>query len=246
MGARANGLGYASSCIQDEWSLFNNVAGLTKVKNVTAAFTYDARPALSSFNRMASIFTMPSKLGVIGIGVYKFGDNLYNEQILTAGFANSFGIASLGIKVNYVQYRAEGFGRADALTISFGGIASLSSKLSVGAHIVNINQPNLSNQPKETLPTVLIVGLGFKPTDKLFFTSELEKDLDYDLLWKTGIEYNFNKKFTARTGFHTHPEAGFFGIGVKPKKFNLDYAFQYNLIIGASHQATVAYRFQSK
>ena len=28
IGARANALGYASSCIQDEWSLFNNVAGM--------------------------------------------------------------------------------------------------------------------------------------------------------------------------------------------------------------------------
>lgn len=246
MGARANGLGYASSCLEDEWSLFNNIAGLTKINTANAAFSYHASPSLPGFNRMASVFAMPVRSGVAGLGVFRFGDDLYNEQILTAGFANTFGLASLGFKVNYIQYHAEGFGNTRALTLSIGGIAALTPQFTVGAHILNINQPRIAGTDNERLPTALFLGLGFKPSEKVFVTGELSKDLEYDLIWKSGIEYSLNKKISARTGFNIHPQAVFFGVGMKPKKFILDYTFQYNTDLSSSHQATVAYKFKSK
>jgi hypothetical protein len=246
IGGRAMALGYASSCLTDEWAIFNNVAGLAKVEHSTTAFTYDALPSFSSFNRMAALFATPIKPGVAALGVYRFGDDLYNEQIITAGYANTFGLASLGAKVNYVQYTAQGFGTTQAVTLSFGGIANLTPHLSVGAHIVNINQPKLSELSKETLPTLLILGLGIKLSEKVFITSEVDKDLSYDVLWKTGLEYQLHEKVIARTGFNLHPQAGFLGLGFRPKKFTLDYAFQYTRSMGARHQATVAYKFKSK
>jgi hypothetical protein len=239
-------LGYSSSCLSDEWALFNNVAGLAKVKQSAAAFTYDALPAFSSFNRMAALFAMPIKPGIAAFGVYRFGDDLYNEQVMTAGYANTLGLASLGVKVNYIQYSAQGFGNARAVTVSFGGIANLTPQLSIGAHIVNINQPKLSEVNKETLPTLLILGVGIKASEKVFITSEVEKDLNYDVRWKSGLEYQLHKKVVARTGFNLNPQAGFLGIGLRPKKFTLDYAFQYTSTLGARHQATVVYKFKLK
>ena len=35
IGARSNALAYASGCIDDDWSLFNNVAGIAEVENVS-------------------------------------------------------------------------------------------------------------------------------------------------------------------------------------------------------------------
>lgn len=240
------GIGYASSCLTDEWSVHNNIAGLSKVKHATAAFSYDARPSFSSFNRMAALFATPLYKGTAGIGVYRFGDDLYNESILSGGFANQFGLASLGLKVNCIQYQAQGFGTTQAFTISFGGIAELTKQISIGAHIVNINQPKLSDLTGETVPTRLIAGIGFKPSEKLFVTGELEKDLGYDLLWKVGAEYKFHKKFSVRTGYNLHPSSGYFGLGFKPKKFSLDYGFQFINSLGARHQATVSYQFNKK
>ena len=242
-GARANGLGFASSCLEDEWSIFNNIAGLAKVDQVSAAFTYDAQPSFKPFNKAAAIFAMPLKFGVAGVGIFHFGDKLYNEQILTAGFSNTFGLASLGMKVNYVQYYAEGFGRKGVISISFGGIAKLAENLSLGAHIVNLNQPTISTSGNEKLPTVLVAGIGFKLSSKAYLTTEIEKDFDYTATWKTGFEYQLNKKFTFRTGFNVNPHAGFFGLGFRPRKFKLDYAYQHDFTFGTRHQATVGYIF---
>jgi hypothetical protein len=246
MGARSNGLAYASACLEDEWGIFNNVSGIARVKSTAAGVTYDANPTFKSFNRMAAICVVPSKLITTGLGVYRFGDDLYNEQVLALGVANKFGIASLGVKINYIQYFIEGFGSRRIFTVSFGGIAQLTPHLSVGAHITNINPPKLSPSSNEVLPTVVTLGIGFKPSEKLFMTSELEKDLDVDLKWKAGFEYSIHKKISARTGYILKPQAGFFGLGFKPKKFQVDYCVQMFSALGLGHQVSVGYRVNTK
>jgi hypothetical protein len=195
-------------------------------------------------NRAAAAFAIPIKIGVIGTGVYKFGDDLYNEQVLSAGFSNQFGIAALGAQVNYTQYRTEGFGSKGVWSINMGGIAELTPKLLIGAYILNINQPAINEQEK--LPTKLVAGLNFKPTEKIIIATEIEKDLEYDPLLKMGLEYTFYKKLSARTGYHINPNMAFFGLGFKTKKIIIDYALQHSVSLSLSHQVSVSYQFKSK
>jgi hypothetical protein len=245
IGSRAQGLGYASACLTDEWSLFNNVAGLAGADRLSSGFTYEAHPSFKSFNRLAAVVNLPLKIGTLGAGVFRFGDELYNEHVISAGYANQFGLASLGIKVNYIQYRTEGFGSKGLFSFSFGGIATLAPQLSVGAHLTNVSQGKISSSENERLPTRVAVGFSFTPTTKLIINSEVEKDLDYDATWKGGIEYNPFKKFSFRTGFNVHPDALFFGTGFKPKNFTVDYGFQFQPELGSNHQATVIYHFHN-
>lgn len=244
MGARANGIGYTSSALFDTWGIFNNIAGIAKLENPTVAFAYDLHPSLPGANRTSAAFGLPIKIGVAGAGVYRFGDDLYNETILSGGFSNQFGLAALGVQVNYIQYRTEGFGSKGVWSINLGGIAELTPHISVGAYIVNLNQPSISEDEK--LPTKLVAGVGFKPTDKVFFATEIEKDLEYDPTFKMGLEYKFHKKFCARTGYNVHPNTAFFGLGFLTKKFTIDYALQHSTSFNLSHQASVAYQFISK
>ena len=244
MGARAGSMGYASSCLPDEWAIFNNIGALATLKDVTAGFTYDAHPSFGPFNKAALVIAVPFQIGVAGIGLYRTGDDLYNEQVITTGFSSRFGLASLGIKLNYVQYNVDGFGRKSVMSVSFGGVAELTPHLSVGAHIVNLNQPKLSTLDDTRLPTLLIAGVLFKPSDNVIIATELEKDLDYPLMWKTGMEYQVHKKFSVRTGFNVSPTGGFMGFGFTPRKFTLDYSCQYRFNLGARHQATVGYKFK--
>ncbi len=243
IGARACALGYASSCLTDEWSVFNNIGGLASVKRTTAAFSYDTQPSFRPFNKAAVVFAVPLKIGVAGLGAYRFGDNSYNEQIFAAGFSSTFGLASLGLKASYIQYNAQGFGRKGILSISLGGVAMLTPQLTVGAYIINLNQPLMSDTNGEHLPTVLAAGIAFEASENTLIVTELNKDLDYPPTWKTGIAYTVHEKFTVRTGFNVQPNAGFFGLGFRPNKFSLDYAYRYSPGIGDRHQATVGYHF---
>jgi hypothetical protein len=246
MGARATGLGYASFCLRDEWSLFNNIAGLATVDQISTSFTYTLQPGLPSFNRMAAVVAIPvNKEGVAGAGVFRFGDDLYNEHILSAGFANTFGLASLGAKINYIQYAAEGFGTKGFVTLSLGGIAELTPKLSFGAYITNINQPKVSSDG-ERLPAILSAGFQFTLTEKVLVTSGIEKDVDYEPVWRTGLEYKIYKKVALRTGFNINPAAGFAGVGFRKEKISIDYAYSFHPGFGATHQATVSCKLKRK
>lgn len=246
IGARASGLGYASTCLKDEWALFNNVGGLSGVESLTTGFTYQMLPSLTGANSMAAVVALPVLSGVAGAGVFRFGDDLYSEQIITTGFSNTFGLASLGAQLNYVQYKAEGIGSKGVLSVNFGGIAKLTPQFLIGAYIVNINQPKLTSLNDEHLPARLLVGLAYTSLEKIFITTEIEKDLDYDVIWKMGIEYRVIPKLSLRTGFNLYPNAGFFGFGFRPAKFLLDYSFSYQSVLGFAHQASLAYKLRQK
>lgn len=246
IGSRAQGLGYATSAMYDEWSLFNNVAGLARIDHLSAGFTYEVHPQLKSFNRMAATCTMPLRTGAVGGSVFRFGDDLYNEQMLSLGYANEFGLASLGLKVSYIQYHAEGFETKGFFSFGFGGIANLTPTFSLAAHITNIAQGKINEDPEERIPTILTAGFSYRPTTRVLITSELEKDLDYRVKWKSGIEYTPFKKFSFRTGFNAERYALFMGTGFKVTKFTFDYAFQYQSYMGTVHQASVTYHVNEK
>jgi len=245
MGARATGMGYASSGLKDEWSLFNNPGGLGKISQINTAFAYEVQSQLKGANRMGAVFNRPFTWGTPSIGMFRFGDDLYNEQVLSVGFGNQFGIASLGAKVNVIQYRASGFGVSTALSIDFGGITELTEKLFIGAYIINLTQSHIGEYD-ESLPTRLTAGLTYNPEKNISITTELSKELQYATTWRTGIEYSFHHKVFFRTGFNLNPNAGFFGIGVNKKKVRFDYAIQFNHLKGASHQASASYWFSQK
>lgn len=233
------GMGNTSSCLRDEWSVLNNIGGLSEISTATAAFSQYAVPSFKPFNRMAATFAIPVKVGALGAAFFRFGDDLYNEQLIALGYSNKFGLASLGLKVNYIQYHAEGFGTSGNFTVSFGGIAEITPRLFVGATVENINQPKLAAQSEDRIPTRFILGAGFKLSEKVFAITELEKDLENAPVVKAGIEHEIHKKVSARTGFNVNPQSAFGGLGFKLKKIKLDYGFQFHEYLGAAHQASV-------
>lgn len=240
MGARGNGLGYASATLFDGFAILNNSAGLAKLTHPVGVTAFHHAAALPAANRAAFAFSAPVKTGVAGLGIFRFGDNVYSESVLSAGFSNQFGLAALGVKVNYIQYQAEGFGTKGVFTIGMGGIAELTKEISVGAYINNINRPEIS-EDGDKVPALLSASLACTPTEKVLIAAEIQKDLDFETTWKAGLEYAFHPKFIARTGFNLKPNASFFGFGFKTSKLNLDYAIQYSTLLQFSQQASAAY-----
>jgi hypothetical protein len=246
IGARQAGMGYASSALADEWSLFNNIGGIGKIKQHSVGFAYEVTPNLIGSNRMAAAWNTTTRWFNASVGAFRFGDNIYSEQVLSTGIGNQFGITSLGAKVNYIQYRAEGFGTQSTVSVDFGGITELTKQLSIGAYITNLTQASLQTRDGDRLPTKLTLGLGITPSEKIFITTEIEKDLDYKPTWRTGLEYAIYKSVFARTGFQFNPSNLFFGLGYKKKNLKVDYAVRFNSLLGTTHQASAVYLISNK
>jgi hypothetical protein len=244
IGARSTGLGNATSCLSDEWSILNNPGGLSAVRKTTIAFSHFTNPSFQPFDRSAVSVSLPIGSSTAGISLFKFGDDLYSEQIASAAFSNKLGIASLGLRINYIQYAAKDFGTIGVFSISFGGIASVSKTLSIGAYITNINQPLIKRGDNaESIPTRVAVGYRLKMSQRIFLTSEVEKEIEKPILFKTGLCYDSRGKFFFSTGFNLNPNAAFLGAGFRPRRLGFEYGMAYNFTTGLYHQVSASYQF---
>lgn len=242
VGARPASMAYTLATLDDEWSVFNNPGALGEQENVMTLFSYENRYGIEGLSNMSAGILAPLPLGVASLGVFRFGDNLYSEQNVALGYGNTFGIASLGVRVNYRQYTLEGFGNRGVVTLDFGGIAQVSEELYFGAFIRNINQAQLSDLQNERVPTVLNAGCSYRPVEKVVLNAEVEKDIDLEASFKSGMEYSFLPKFSARAGIRTRPFTNYYGLGFKTWKITIDYALTMVQILGSSHQVSLAYQ----
>jgi len=240
MGARGQAMGNATACLSDEWSMLNNVAGLAGIKNNVIAVCYDALPGVPAFSRTAVTAVHPGTIS-FGVGMYRFGDAVYHEQIVTAGAATSWNHTQVGMKLNYITYAADGLGSKSVWSLSMGGITTLTSFLKVGAHIANINQPWLSKQLDERLPTVLSAGLLFNLGREVVVAVEVEKRINDMATGRLGLEFPIYEKFRSRLGYQLNPQALCGGLGFRLKHFLADYGITYVQSLGMRHQLSLAF-----
>jgi len=244
-GARSKGMGNSNSTLADEWSIFNNVGGISGVENGMVFFGYNKYFEIDGFDIVAGGAIHPFNFGNVGISILKFGDKLYNDQVASVAYGNKIGFVRLGAKINYYQMRVDEFGTAGSLYFDIGGIVELVPKLSFGAYISNFTLSKLNISEKISMPVIMKAGLSYRPTKLLSLDIDLFKDIEYEPNVKLGIEYIIVEKVYLRTGLNTNPLKGFFGAGILLARFQLDYAVGTNQFLGSSHQFTVSYKYQN-
>lgn len=245
-GTRANSMGGTSMTLSDEWSLFNNIGGLADVKQSIIFISYQNKYGIVAFNTFSAGFVKPIFGGVMGIGVFRFGDNLFNEQKVNIGFSNKFGIVSLGLNVNYLQINVKGLGTKGIIMIDFGGKATITKQLIFGAFASNLNQAELSSFTGEKIPTIMRIGLSYRPIDGLMLNTDVEKELNVEASLKIGLEYRIIKKISVRTGIKLKPFESNYGIGFGQKKIDINYAYRNIADIGDIHDVSLGYKFGKK
>jgi hypothetical protein len=244
IGARAAGLSNAAVTLADVWALSNNVAAIGKLEQPQLGTYAENRFMIKGFNSVAFQAVYPTeKYGVAGLDLYRFGDQLYNEQRLGLGYAHRLGAVSLGVKADLLQVRIQGLGSRKAVAFSFGGHSEVVPDLVVGAHIYNVNQARLAEWQDERVPTVMKAGLSYRPIDKLMLNVETEKQLQLPADFKAGIEYRIIDKLALRTGFSSLAQAASFGVGFRARALEVDYAAGARSALGLSNHLSVAYRF---
>jgi len=243
-GARSSAMGGASLTLVDEYSLFNNVGALGRVENHAVFAGYQNRYGITEFQVIGGGAVYTHSIGNIGVGHYKFGDDLFSEQRVHLAVGNTIQMVSLGLGLDIIQYHIESIGTIQTIAIEFGGVAEITPQLSFGMHIFNVAQAELDPELDEPLPTVMKGGMAYRPSDELTLTLEVEKDLDFDEIFKAGIEYKIINDVFLRTGISTQPFVAAFGIGFYPKRLKFDYSFLNDSELGNTHEITVAYQIR--
>lgn len=242
-GARSAGLGGASATLGDEYSLFNNIGGIGYLENHSVFAGYQNRFGISEFQTIGAGAIYKGGLANAGVGFYRFGDELYSEQRIHLAVGNKIQMVSLGIGLDLLQYNISTIGSTHAIAIQFGGIVEISPQFRFAAHIFNLNQAKTSSELENQIPTVMKAGVSFLASEELSLNVEIEKDLEFDEVFKAGLEYEIIENVIARTGIRTKPSVGAFGIGFHPKNLKFDYAFSNDFRLGSIHDLSIAYTF---
>ena len=240
-GARSAALAGSSITIGDGWSAFNNVGLLANVDHPTIGVSYQNRYNIAEFQTIGGFAAIPIKGFVAGLKYYKFGDDLYNQQLIGMSVSHQLQLVSLGLGANWIQTHTEGLQTRRIWAVEMGGSAELIPNWILGAHIFNLRHGNIH-------PLSMKAGISYRPGTALMINTEIEKQLEVGELLKFGMEYQVISWVFLRTGFQLQKDEleqtqinAHFGFGIQPKWFLFDYAFVNTNNLGATHEISLTY-----
>ena len=248
IGAPNEAIGNTTSTMSNIWSVWNNPAGTSNQQQLSAALSHRVVQNIEGLNIAGLAIVLPIKVGAFGLGISRFGDDLFNKQQINLSYGNKFGITDLGIRLAYHQYHFEGFGNKGVPVISFGGITTITNKFYIGAFIENITQAKISDFQDERVPTIMQVGISYRPLESVILNLDLQKDIEFKTSVLIGVSYAIIDNLTIKSGVNSNPSKQFFGLDFIPNNIKgvLSYSLSSQQALGLAHQVSIQYSFRSK
>ena len=247
MGSRSHALGNASVAIDDIWAYHHNPANLVSVKKLGFGLSYENRFLLKELQSQGFVVALPIKVGVISFGLQSFGFKNFRTNRLGVGYSMKLAeFLSCGVQLNYHQVRlTDAYGRKDALTAELGLKANITDNWKVAFSVFNLTRTKISEFGEDRLTTLMRLGTQYTFSEKVMFVAELEKNIEFPVRFKTGIEYSPIKKLFLRGGFATQPIELSAGLGYRFKEqFQLDIGSAYHQILGWSPNFSFTYQMK--
>ena len=247
MGSRSHALGNASVAIDDIWAYHHNPANLVSVKKLGLGLSYENRFLLKELQSQGFVVALPLKVGVISFGLQSFGFKNFRTNRLGLGYSMKLAdFLSCGVQLNYHQVRlTDAYGRKDALTAELGLRADITDNWKVAFSIFNLTRTKISEFGEDRLTTLMRLGTQYTFSEKVMLVAELEKNIEFPVRFKTGIEYSPISKLFLRGGFATQPIEISAGLGYRFKEqFQLDLGSAYHQILGWSPNFSFTYQMK--
>lgn len=243
VGARSSSMGNASVALTDVWAFHHNPAGLSELKTIHGGISYESRFLLKELQSQSMVVAIPLKKGVVSVGGQFYGFQLYRSTRAGVGYSMLLSERlSMGVQLSYQGLRlTEAYGSKNTMTAEVGIRAKLTDKWSLGFSAFNVGRSKLSSYENDRFTALMRLGTRYKVSEKLLFVAEAEKDLDYALRAKVGMEYEALKQFYVRAGFATNPIEISFGFGYKWKMIQLDLGSAYHQQLGWSPHFSLTY-----
>jgi len=152
---------------------------------------------------------------------------------------------TFGVQLDYFNtHISEDYGSKGAAVAELGILAEPKENFFIGVHVFNPTMSKIAIYDNERIPTIFRVGIGYKFSNNLYVATETEKDIDFDPIFKAGVEYMVIKDFFIRAGISTNPVQNSFGIGYVHNRLKADIAFSTHQLLGITPHFTVIYEFK--
>lgn len=245
-GGRSAAMAGSSVAIPDFWSLQNNQAGLAFYNHLAAGAYFENRYLVKELSLKAAGAVLPTKSGVFGFNFTYFGYPKYNESKVGLAFARSFGnVFSAGIQMDYLITSIDNdYGTKGVATFEVGLMSKVNENLTLAAHVFNPLMVKITKDNSERIPAIIRLGAAYTFDKNILVTAEVEKDTEFDPVFKAGIEYHIIDKIFVRGGISTNPGLYSFGFGLNLKKLTIDFSSSIHQTLGYSPQISMIYQFR--
>lgn len=239
LGARELSMGQATTALpESDWSIFANPA-MSGHERPSVSFFGVRYYGFDDLTDMAVAFALPTGLGAFGLGVHRFGNELYNESRLRISYKHAYQGFHFGTAVNYNHISiGGGYGSTGALGLDIGMAANLAKGLWLGAKATNVNQPKYGdyNNSREELARDLSIGLSYQLSDLALFSTDIVKDVRFPISYRAGVEITILSNLKGRAGITTEPVTFAGGFGYESKIWGVNVGVQQheNPVLGLS------------
>lgn len=236
----------ASVAYSSYWTMFHNPAVLAFEKDVCVGIAYQNRFAMKELSSGSAYAGVPTKFMHVGLGVSHFGYSQYSESQIGLAFSKQFNPRfSIGMQIDYYAVclsPEEGY--ASNAVVQVGILSEVMKNLFVGFHAYNPSQTNIKvGETQKRIPSVFSLGTSYFFSQDLLFLCQLDKEVEYDLRWKTGFEYSVLQQLSMRLGVAGNPLLPSLGLGYKNKKVCLDVDFQRHPTLGLNSVCNLRFVF---
>jgi len=243
-GSRQIALAHSDIALSDDvFSLFNNPSGLANIKNREIGIYYSPSPfGLKQLANGFLAYTEPTTLGSFNIGASVYGFDLYNENKLLIGY--SFALdekIAFGFVGHYNSVKIKGYGSSGTLNLSLGCLFKLYADLNIG---FSLHNPVRNSKSKIELPLIYSLGISYILFKSSSLNLALEKEINYPISFRFGVEHNISKYFDLRLGIMNEPNIYGAGIGINYFIFSLNYSITSHPILNLTHQFDVIIHFK--
>mgnify|MGYP001168982640 FL=1 len=247
MGSRSQSLANASVCLADVWSYHHNPAATANVESFGVGLSYENRFLLKELQSQGFVLVAPLKNGALSGGAQSYGFNNYRTYRVGMGYSlNLTEVLTAGVQLNYHMIRlTQQYGNHQTVTAELGLMAKVTDDWDFGFSVFNLGRNKLSEFMDDRYTTMLRFGTSYQVSRIVLLVAELEKNIDYPLRSKFGVEYSPAKQFFVRGGFATAPIELSFGMGYRfADALLFDFGAAYHQQLGWCPNVSFSYLFK--
>lgn len=241
-------LGGISATPVNAFSMHNN-QGATAFLNETAfGLAYRSPYWPATLTDVSLVAASPLGTGTLGGSMNYTGNDLYYEMKAGVGYALRIADkAGIGVQLDYLHTKAQNYAGKHFVTFEVGVLYRPLEQLSIGAHVFNPVKYTVDEETGETLPIVMNFGVEYRPHTDIGIWAEVEKDIDFPVNVRGGLEYRVLEELAVRGGFSVRPAILTFGLGYELKKLAvLDVATGYHFDLGFNTAVSLSFLLKPK
>jgi hypothetical protein len=238
--------GGASIAKHGEWEAFHNPALLATLEKASLSGLYENRFGVKELATQAFAFSLPASFAHIGASVSHFGFSEYSEWLVGIGFARTFDkLFTLGLQFNYFSATlSNSIGQKGTVLAQIGLLSELTHGFYIGFNTFNPTRQKLKYQEVvKVIPSVFSLGISYRFSDDFQWLAQLDKEIQSDLIGRTGFEYRLLEFIRVRLGLWGAPFTPSIGCGLKWDKLSIDVNFERHPVLGISSVGTLRYNF---